>query len=293
MKLKPKLLRTFLKAHDKLKQKSDALFATFLFLVTGVHVKEKSVHDGAYKINKRPPIIHKPSDDLLTLAYNLYQDSKARTSSISAKSSTLITITGITASGTGASLSIIGLPSNYWFGGLLIITIFCALSTAWILFKFLGVGSYATPGLDEDIGRLPKDAQRAQLLRDLTSAQIYNDARIDFLVDVYRAGRRMCIIILFLSFGLIVSAVALREGKSDAIILKLRSDPALLKLLQGPQGTQGPEGIPGKQGPTGDIGPKGEPASYSLPEINYDFNELYPPIPVPQLQFTPPHDAET
>jgi hypothetical protein len=68
-------------------------------------------------------------------------------------------------------------------------------------------------------------------------------------------------------------AVAPKENRYDDLVKRLRSEPALLNLLQGPKGDpgqkgdKGPKGDPGQKGDKGDPGQKGDKGDPGPPGI--------------------------
>lgn len=101
-----------------------------------------------------------------------------------------------------------------------------------------------------------------RLAVDSIQAANSNMAVIDFLVDCYRAALRYFLIALLLVPVVYAVAALLPRDSTTAeeVIESLRSDPALIQLLRGPQGVAGPSGATGPQGmqgPQGAAGPQG------------------------------------
>lgn len=235
-------------------------FIALVRLLTGIEMLPQHVEKNSYEPLPGQPLKtqgDKISPETLGLAHTLFADSNARLAGVAGKVATLLTVMGIAASGTLTSLSLIGLPSAPVFYVLFVGTALVFLGTGWFLFKFLGVGLHASPQLDQEFLDLSDGEKKATLVCDLITATSHNNRRNDFLVDVYRAGRRLCACSLACSLGLITFAVLSHVGQEERIITKLRADPDLLKQLRGPEGVAGAPGAAGKNGIPGQPGATG------------------------------------
>jgi len=253
-------------------------------VATGVHISPDDVRRGAYApvgVRRKLDVTsEKVTDETISLAQDLFEESRSRISAVAAKVSTLLTVASIAVSGSLASLSLIGIPSNPVFYVALVATAIVFLCTGWFLFKFLGVGNMAMPSIDQGFLDSSPAQKKAWYVRDLLEAVCSNDLRNGFLVDVYKAGRRLCMVSFTAALLIVALAIIGRIGREDRLILKLRADPTLLELLRGPQGAPGPVGAPGPTGPQGPRGPQGEKGSTFLP-------------PVSSLPFTGVNDLKT
>lgn len=191
------------------------------------------------------------SDLELELAKCKFEESRTRLPAVTGKVSSLVAVAGIVVSASFAALSALGLPNTPGFLVIFCTTVAVFVTTAWFLFKFLGVGRTSSPSLDQRFLDLPVKHQKAEYLRDLMTAAEHNDRRTDFLVDVYKAGRRLTVIAVVCSLATLSLALINRVSQEDRLIQKLRSDPKFIELLRGPAGSNGTAGL---QGPRGERG---------------------------------------
>lgn len=211
----------------------------------------------------------------MTLATLLHDESMKRIANVGSKVSTLLSTAGIAVSATLTSLSLIGFPSSVFFYIAFVGTALVFIFTLWFLFAFLAVGTSAVPRLDQDFLDSTKDEKSAELVQSFISATEQNDLRNNFLVDVYKAGRKLCALSLFGALLLVMIAVFTRSGREERLVQKLRSDSELINLLRGPSGPQGPvgpSGLRGEKGEKGVAGEKGESGRVPLNLPNFDLS---------------------
>ena len=272
--LKRRVFRVYLGLRARTDNSLTQAFACMARLATGINISPEDVRTGMYRLRGNSPALHvtgkKVTSEAVSLAEDLFEDSRTRFSTVSTKVGTLLTVTSIAVSGTLTSLSLIGFPSSPLFYFTFLLTILVFLCTGWFLFKFLGVGRNAAPNLDQEFLDLAPAKQKAAYVRSLISAVERNDLRNNFLVDIYKAGRRMCVLSFACALGLLTFAVLDRIGREDRFILKLRADPQLLELLRGPKGMPGATGAAGAAGPSGSKGDQGEKGSAYLPTLSPD-----------------------
>jgi hypothetical protein len=280
--LKRRVFRLYLDLRARTDRLTTRAFACVARIATGVNISPESIRAGMYQRRGTSPAPHitekKVSDETISIAEDLFEDSRTRVGTVSTKVGTLLTVTSIAVSGTLASLTLIGFSTSLFFYLSFFVTIFVFLCTGWFLFKFLGVGRNAAPNLDQEFLDLAPEKKKAAYVRSLMSAAQQNDLRNDFLVDIYKAGRRMCMLSFACALVLLTLAVLDRLGREDRLIIKLRADPQLVELLRGPKGPPGPAGAAGSNGPKGDAGQNG---SHYLPSIGphlFDDNPFAVPI---------------
>jgi hypothetical protein len=89
----------------------------------------------------------------------------------------------------------------------------------------------------------------------------------DYLADVYKAARSYFVGAFFIIVALFAMNyfVSTPGGNNREIVEELRSDPGLLRLLQGPKGDKGDAGKPGTKGDKGDRGEKGQKGDTGAP----------------------------
>ncbi len=229
-----------------------------------------------YLRQRRSTALHitgrKVTSETVSIAEDHFEESRDRIAKVAAKVGTLLTVTSIAVSGTLTSLSLLGFPTNSLFYAAFLLTLLVFFCTGWFLFKFLGVGRSAVPDLDQEFLDLDTGEKKAAYVRNLLSAAKQNDARNNYLVDVYKAGRRMSVLSFACALALLALAVSDHIGREDRLLLKLRADPQLTELLRGPRGTIGPGGPQGKSGPKGDVGERGPVFVPQLPPSLFEEN---------------------
>jgi hypothetical protein len=229
----------------------------------------------------------KDLDQILDQAKAIFTAQTDRRAAVTEKCKTLLTLAS-------ALIAIIGLflPKSFDFDALWMrITFFIAvlflLNTVFLLLVYFGVGKEQVMTLDQADVALESDDLKKSLVNQHLQNSVVAENRTDYLVDVYKVARAsfltaFCIIVGLFSVNFLTRTPA---GDANRIIRELRSDPALLRLLQGPKGDRGdagakgekgdlggkgergetgppgPKGDTGPKGPKGDVGPRGERAA--------------------------------
>jgi hypothetical protein len=279
LRLKQRAFRQYLRSRLGAERLSNWIFACIIRVVSGIHVSPSHVAQRRYNRTGSPTIRvvrpRKVTEDAINLATLLHDESMKRIANLGSKVSTLLSTTGIAVSATLTSLSLIGFPSSASFYVAFVGTALVFIFTLWFLFAFLAVGTSAVPRLDQDFLDSNKDEKRAELVESFISATEQNDLRNNFLVDVYKSGRKLCALSLFGALLLVTMAVFSRSGREERLVQKLRSDPHLIDLLRGPSGPQGPQGPPGPRGEKGEkgvTGEKGDTGRVHLSLPNFDMS---------------------
>lgn len=138
------------------------------------------------------------------------------------------------------------------------------LLATFLFISYLGIGTTSTPGLQEDLISEGKHKAQQGLFVDLVKSSHYNNLRIDYLVDLYRAATRVWLLALSLLVGIgVLESHRLAAGDpiEKKVIQSLRANPDLIQLLNGPSGPKGEQGTIGPQGMRGATGEAGAPGS--------------------------------
>lgn len=256
--LKRRFFRFYLRLRLTLEGLEVRTFVTVFRLVTQIHILPSHVRRGSYDHNGRPsPPAVRPQDitDLtIKVAESMFETSRSRITSVAGKVGTLLTVTGIAVSGTLASLSMLGIPSSIFFYILFPASVIIFVCAGWFMFKFLAVGQSAALSIDANFLKLSAEKEKAELVNSLLAASANNDRRTDFLVDVYKAARILCGLTCLSGLIMVTLAVRDRIVEDNRLIMKLRSDPALIELLRGTKGERGAQGTRGQPGPPGKDG---------------------------------------
>jgi hypothetical protein len=195
------------------------------------------------------------------LAKDLYIQERNRRESLDKKVSWLLTLSGILIP---LSVKLIitsssQLPRWFHFPALLLVT-GSLLLTAVLLLEYLAVGTFSQPIVDEPLLKANESERKCIVLNSYIDATRVNQDTNHYLVDLYRAARRMfsAALTAVALLGLVAAALLTWGSTSqleDRLIQKLRSEPKLIDLLRGPVGPVGPQGPRGQRG---EVGPRGE-----------------------------------
>ena len=235
-----------------------------LLRVCGIDLTLAEVKQGRY--DAKNPLAEVRSDDWKTsstikdLIKAQYDSAKALREAVDKKIGWLLALTGVLIP-LSLNLILVGagkMPNLFYFVALLFVTS-PLLLTAVLLLQYLSVGWWSQPELDSDLLAAAELVQNGRVLQDYASATHFNECVNRYLVDVYRAARRMFFVsLVFITFtGWLVASwlTWIAPGTYEKrLIRELRSDPELLNLLKGPAGPTGPRGL---SGPKGDRGPEG------------------------------------
>ncbi len=193
-------------------------------------------------------------DDLLHLAQQVFEQSEKRKATIDDKCKTVLTISSISMAIITALLPRLPFP---YLGSIPLLFIF---ASAFLVLVHLNVSSYRYPTLDAEYARLDAATRKKRLISRYLEDARWNEAVIDFHVDVYRASNRSLRAGLFILLLLAIGGSLFGSTSEERAIQALRADSKLIRLLRGPggePGQQGPRGEVGQQGPKGVVGPQG------------------------------------
>jgi hypothetical protein len=194
-----------------------------------------------------------PSETLMTAAEGELANADGRRGIVDDKARMLLTLVGLLIPVTATLSSRLELPA------LVLAPLACFLFAALVLVGYLGVGVGMKPRLSADEALFDETDLKRQLIVDLLQSARVTEQETDFLVDVYRASLRSLLFGLFLVVGIAAFAYMRSPEPTARLIQQLRSDPALIRELRGPQGVTGPQGVRGPKGPQGTQGPAGPP----------------------------------
>lgn len=230
-----------------------------LLRVCSIDCSADEVRDGRYPRKRDPLGRDNTTDDgareALALSIRLEQGELARRTMVQDKAKWLFTLAaGLLTLFTGMLVR-----RPLWLGviGVLVVALPLLLATL-LLLRFFGTERRSTPAIDAVLlGAIGKEAMLESLESQLI-ALAFNSGATDFLVDLYRASRRLTAIALCGVVAIAIGAVA--APTSSSLVEELRSNQELARSvrgLEGPQGAQGNPGALGPAGPPGPIGPTG------------------------------------
>ncbi|MGZ5445359.1 MAG: hypothetical protein ACXW5U_25840 [Thermoanaerobaculia bacterium] len=170
------------------------------------------------------------------------------------KARMLLTLVGLLIPVTATLASRIAWPA------VIILPLVCFLFAALLLIGYLGIGTGMQPTAAVEEASYEEEPLKRLIIHDQLSSARMTEHATNFLVDVYRAS--LCALFVGLLFVVRITVVAyLRpHDPTTRLIQQLRSNPARLRELRGPEGPPGPTGPPGPEGATGPQGPVGPPA---------------------------------
>lgn len=194
-----------------------------------------------------------PSDTLRSAADGEFASAEARRKIVDDKARMLLTLVALLIPVTATLAARLDTPS------LVLAPLACFLFSALILVGYLGIGAGMSPTISPAEALLDEERLKRQLIVDLLWSARVTEQSTDFLVDVYRAGLRALFLGLMLVVGIAAVAYTRPADSTARLIQQLRSDPALIRELRGPQGAPGPTGPMGPPGPPGERGTAGPP----------------------------------
>ncbi|HTB23687.1 MAG TPA: collagen-like protein [bacterium] len=190
-------------------------------------------------------------DEMIIHSKDIFEYEQARLDGVHRKSAMLLTAVGIFFGILSFSLPLLVWPA------LVIIPAVLLVSSAWVILSVIGVDTTMGPTLGQEEADKLNNSQRdfkLSIIRDYHLSALHNADVNRFLVDAYRVARR------YLQFGvatqviLLTIAIINNVGLQDRIIIQLRSNPSLVRLLTGPKGDKGDKGQRGESGPRGPEG---------------------------------------
>lgn len=226
------------------------------FGITNTSVKE--INDRTYEPQGRDfdqPELVTDFDLALDVAKDFFAQENLRADTISDKTRTLLTLTGILFP---LVLALITLSSHPLLD--LIPLSFLAVTIGLVLEVF-GINPATTVMFDSEFVGKSKADQALEIIRSYFKAADNNAAVNSFRLDLFRAARRgfgMALLSLVaVAFVGIASAPAAERRIGDLLL----HDSRFLKMVTGPPGPAGPMGLAGQPGPRGapgPLGPKGD-----------------------------------
>jgi Collagen triple helix repeat (20 copies) len=246
----------------------DGFTFVMIRILSNAEVAFRNVTDGTYLYEHRNLRLEAPGDTdaLLAAVKESLKSAVERRNIVTDKCKTLL--------GLGSTLlAIIGLVPKFIeivsveMQIFYVSAIFLLLATVIILLAYFSVKADMTLTISQpEVGLSPLDFRKSQI-NDYRLCLAAHDARTDYLVGIYQTARSTALLALFAA-ALLFADNCIQASKpatdAETVIKKLRGDPDLIKLLQGPQGMQGPqgnkgeEGWPGTAGREGPRGPQGE-----------------------------------
>ena len=221
----------------------------------------KEVRGRAYRprtaFKPLPPHITASSGSALALAKDLYDAEDERIRNLDDKARSLLSATSILFTLNGG---LIALTASWDIGAyrwllcaafaFLLVTLFLLLGV------FFGINSFSQPKIDRPTVLQLEQGHQHGLIRDYMEAAWKNALVREFLIDSYRAARRvfLCSMLLLGTAGLVV---LFTDKPTEAVVQRLLNNPEFIRKVQGAKGDPGRPGPPGPIGPKGDPGPTG------------------------------------
>jgi hypothetical protein len=204
----------------------------------------------------------KAVDEVKAAAAAEFSNAEARRKIVDDKARMLLTLVGLLVPVTATLAARIGTPAY------VLAPLVCFFFSALLLIGYLGIGGTMQPYVTSDDVAGEAEAFKRQMVSDLLESARVTEQHTDFLVDVVRASLRALLLGLFLVVAVAGLAYLRPNDPTERMIQQLRSDPALLRELRGPQGPPGPIGTAGPSGAVGPQGPTGPPGPPAVPANN-------------------------
>ena len=236
-----------------------------------VPIKFTEVRDCAYKkstdFSKLTYDKGQGKNTLLSLAREIYLESRNRREVLDRKIGSIMTLTGLLLP-LGVSYFLITSDSAIigWLSFLALVAITgLLLLCSSLLLEYLGLNKFSQPLIDQNTVDLDEDQKTIEITKDYLTATTINENVNMYLADVFRAARHFFILALGVATIAGWSTAAWKAFGGQPPVQKrlinvLNADPELVGLLRGPQGEAGPSGPVGPAGPQGNQGPAGPPA---------------------------------
>lgn len=221
----------------------------------GIEVSITDTLDGRYSLRRFENLnldSAQSLESLLEIAKECHESAEKRRAHVADKCKTLLTLSSLSVALIGLLLPRLMSLNSWWMTGLFVVSLLSFGNTILLLLVFFDVGAEQYPQLTEEQVTLSAvDLQKSLINRNLQCASSLDD-RTDFHVNVYGAAR-FYFLAAFTTIAVLfsLSFLATPANSPASLVVALRSDPSLMRLLQGPPG---PEGAAGKQGA---IGPPG------------------------------------
>ena len=239
------------------------LLAYLSLRVCGLEVRAKDVWRGKYSSTQHQNLNLDNAGDLpllLDTARVCLANAQDRRSVVSDKCKTLLTVSSILLTLIGLLLPKFIHLQQTWMGVSFFIAMGALLNTIILLLVFFDVGADMEIDVGpDDVARDTKDMQK-NLINSHLQCQTALDNRTDYLVDLYKAARFFFLSAFSLVILLFATSFFARSsvGVTEDVIVRLRSDTAMIELLRGPMGDKGEKGDKGDEGDRGVKGEKGD-----------------------------------
>jgi len=154
----------------------------------------------------------KAAEPAMDLAKALFSHDEERCKAINEKTRLLLSVCPLLVALFGLLLSRLTVP---WLG---IAPLLCFMLAVLILLINLGTGTRSVPDFDESMLQLEVDACRRNIAASYYLAAHINGYATDFLVDVYRAGRRAFAIGMLAIVALLVFSLVYKKPEEPLVI---------------------------------------------------------------------------
>lgn len=231
--------------------------------VYGKEIEYSHVTAGTFESRKPSPLgleEAKDIDTLLEMSREGFANAEKRRTVITDKCKTLLTLGSLLLGVMGLLLPKYLAFDSTWMRGLSILAIAILFDGIVILLMFFDVGQHMEVSLAQADIQLDEINLKKSLLNRHLRCTASSENRTDYLVELYGAARFCFLSSLTIVAGLVLASVIINSpaDQAERIVREIRSDPALINLLRGPQGNDGNKGERGDQGATGLKGDRGE-----------------------------------
>jgi hypothetical protein len=213
-----------------------AELVTFLSIhIFGSEVSWEEIRRG--KLNSAPHVNRNLDgaldlDLLLTEARSRAAEAEARRSSTTDKCKTLLTLSSLVLTASGVILSKASFEET-WVRVILLLAILFLLHVVILISMHFAVGTEMRPSLDQEDARLSGADLRKSLINIYLRCQADKDARVDFLVEIYKVARFFFLIGLSLLIVVISSSLPKKgEILERRVADELIKDPRFTEIIR-------------------------------------------------------------
>ncbi len=236
----------------------DRLIKVVLYLGTLTETTLQEIANRRYYTDRAPlgPIKEKfegkpVNDSLMELAKSEFDQKKEGIDTLHARCSMLLTSIGILF---GALSFVSGHLRHSWLAILPASMLIVSALLAWMV---LDVRVMQYPTLDQSSIDATEEELKRQIVKDYHSSAFENFGVSYFLLDIYKVARIYLIAGLLTTFGIYSYGLIMNGSENENLVLRIKGDQRLIRLLMGPKGDPGEIGPQGIQGPVGPEGPIG------------------------------------
>jgi hypothetical protein len=210
----------------------------------------------------------------LAFAKELFSAENERIRHIDDKAKSLLSATSILFTLTGGLIAVTASRDIPLYRAIVCAAFALLLVTLFLLLGVLfGINRFAEPELTQEIAGKLIRGNHGGLINEYREATWVNSRVREFLVDSYRAARRVFLFSMLL-LGIAGLCILFTDRPTDILAKRLLNDPEFIEKVKGPKGDSGPVGPMGPPAPAVQV----SAAATASPSLN-DSSSLRPKAP--------------